>query len=125
MIGRSLGTGVAVHLASERDIKAVVLISPYDSVRSIAASRYPFVPVKWLLKHPFDSIGRAPGIGAPALMLSAELDRVIEPFRSVRLMEAWGGEAQLIEFPGVDHNSIAGAAGYWPAIRRFLREYEL
>ena len=123
VMGRSLGSGVAVYLAAERDIKAVVLVSPYDSVRNIASSRYPFVPVDWLLKHPFDSIGRAPGIVTPALMLVAERDAVIEPFRSRLLGKAWGGPVDVREVPGADHNSISRAAGYWPAIEEFLSRF--
>ena len=123
VMGRSLGSGVAVYLAAERPIRAVVLVSAYDSVRDIAASRYPFVPVDWLLKHPFDSIKRAPGIESPALMLIAERDGVIEPFRSRRLGSAWGGAAEVREIPGANHNSISDAPAYWPTIRQFLSQF--
>ena len=54
-MGRSLGTGVATYLASQRPIAAVILVSPYDSLVSIAQRAYPFLPVRLLLKHRFDS----------------------------------------------------------------------
>jgi fermentation-respiration switch protein FrsA (DUF1100 family) len=47
--GHSLGTGVAVWLASERTIKALVLEAPYTSVADVAAMNFPFLPVRWLL----------------------------------------------------------------------------
>lgn len=122
VIGRSLGSGVAVHLARERAVLGVVLISPYESVRAIAKSRYPFVPVDWLLKHPFDSLAKAPAVVAPMLALVARRDRTIEPFRSRQLVAAWGGVARLVDFQEADHVSISHEPGYWPAIADFVRQ---
>jgi len=66
-MGRSLGTGVATYLASQRPLAGVVLVSPYDSLISIAKSAYPFLPVRLLLRHRFESIARAPHINVPLL----------------------------------------------------------
>lgn len=120
VMGRSLGSGVAVHLARERPVIGVVLITPYESVRAIAKSRYPFVPVDWLLKHRFDSLSRAPGVTAPMLALVALRDLTIEPFRSRQLAAAWGGAVQLVDFRDADHNSISDEPDYWPAIAGFV-----
>ncbi|MGE5616113.1 MAG: alpha/beta hydrolase, partial [Bacillota bacterium] len=53
--GRSLGTGVAVAVAAARPVRGVVLTSPFGSARDIAVEAYPWLPVRWLLRHPFDS----------------------------------------------------------------------
>ena len=55
--GHSLGTGVAVWLAAERKIKALVLEAPYTSIADVAAMNFPFLPVRWLLKDQFHSTG--------------------------------------------------------------------
>jgi len=53
LIGRSLGTAVASYVTSKIAIKKLVLITPFDSIESIAQNRYPIFPIKLLLKHPF------------------------------------------------------------------------
>ena len=119
-MGRSLGTGVAVHLADRRPVAGVVLVSPYDSIRSVAQEIYPYVPVGLLLKHPFDSLARAPAIHAPMLALLAGEDVTVPSHHAKRLIKAWGGPSQEVMFPAADHNSITGMPGYFPAIRAFL-----
>jgi pimeloyl-ACP methyl ester carboxylesterase len=120
--GRSLGTGVAVYLASQRPLKGLILVSPYDSLRGIAQEIYPYVPVSWLLKHHFDSQALAPSINIPMLALIAEEDRIIPPSHSVALIEAWGGVTQQQWIQDSDHNNITMGRGYWETIRAFLNQ---
>jgi len=121
VMGRSLGSGVAVYLASRRKLAAVILVSPYDSVVAVAGRVYPFLPVRWMLKHPFDSLSRAPKITAPLLCIVAGEDRVIPTVHSERLFQAWSGPKKWIDIPGADHDSIAGEPQYWEEIARFLK----
>ena len=123
VFGRSLGTGVAVQLAADRPVHAAVLVSPFDSLRSIAQSHYPFVPVSLLLKHPFDSLARAPAIPTPALVLVGADDRLVPPRLSQRLYDAWAGPKQWISIPDADHNDLHAQPGYWPAIHAFLNAH--
>ena len=121
VFGRSLGGGVAVQLAAARPVRGVVLVSPFDSLRSFAKKQYPFVPVSLLLKHPFDSLARAPGIEAPLLVLAGERDRIIPSARSRRLHDAWATDSKRwVLLPGAGHNDIHAHPGYWPAIRELL-----
>ena len=68
VIGKSLGSGVATYVADNRAIEKLVLITPYDSVLSIAQKRFRFFPAGLLLKDHYDSIGRAAGISVPTLV---------------------------------------------------------
>ena len=120
VFGRSLGSGVAVQLAARRPVHAVVLVSPFDSLRSIARKQYPFVPVSLLLKHPFDSLAHAPRVEAPLLVVAGERDRLIPPKFSRRLHEAWGGPKRWRLITQADHNDIHTRPGYWAAILKFL-----
>ena len=120
VFGRSLGSGVAVQLAASRPVRAVILVSPFDSLRSIARRQYPIVPVSLLLKHPFDSLARAPGIEAPLLVLAGERDRLIPPAFSRRLHDAWSGPKRWEPIPGAGHDDIHTRRRYWPAMREFL-----
>ena len=118
--GRSLGSGVAVPLAAKRPLQAVVLVSPFDSLRSIARKQYPIVPVSLLLKHPFDSLARAPAIETPLLVLAGEHDDLIPSTYSRRLHDAWSGPKRWTLIPGADHNDIHVRPEYWTTIREFL-----
>ena len=123
VLGRSLGSGVAVQLAASRPVRAVMLVSPFDSLRSIARKQYPIVPVSLLLKHPFDSLALAPDIEAPLLVIAGERDDLIPPRFSQRLHDAWAGPTRWTVIPDADHNDVHTRPGYWTAIREFLASY--
>jgi pimeloyl-ACP methyl ester carboxylesterase len=120
VMGRSLGTGVAVYLASERPLKGLILVSPFDSIRGVVKDVSRFIPVSLLIKHPFDSVKLAPSIKTPMLALVATRDKVIRPRRSMSLVEGWGGEhtLRLIEVKG--HETLEFHDLYWKTIREFL-----
>ncbi len=120
LMGRSLGSGVAVHVAANRKVRGVILITPFDSLTNVARHHYPIFPVRLLLKHPFDSLALAPAIQTPALMLIAEQDEVIPPRFALNLARAWGGPAQTVVIEGAGHNDIHLDQRYWTAIGRFL-----
>ena len=121
--GRSLGSGVAVQLAASRPVAAVMLVSPFDSLRSIARKQYPIVPVSLLLKHPFDSLAHAAEIEAPLLVIAGGRDDLIPPGYSKRLHDAWPAPKQWVLVPQADHNDVHTRPGYWPAMREFLALY--
>jgi pimeloyl-ACP methyl ester carboxylesterase len=122
--GRSLGSGVAVFLATRRPVTSIVLTTPYDSLTNVAADIYPFLPISLLLRHKFDSLSRAAEINVPALFLVAEQDRVIPPKHSKQLYEAWGGPKTWKAYAGYDHNNVSDAPGYWDTIAAFLEPAE-
>jgi len=117
-MGWSLGTGVAVHLAHERKIDGVFLISPYDSITNIAKRTYPFIPVELMIRHPFDSIGKAPSIDSPLRIIAASNDRVIPPSSSVSLASQWRGKKDILIVDNYDHNSLINSLQY----RKFFKE---
>jgi pimeloyl-ACP methyl ester carboxylesterase len=122
VIGRSLGTGVATYLASQRPVAGVVLVSPFDNMVEVARGVYPFLPVDLLLRHRFESDQRARLIHAPLLTLVAAQDTLVRPERSRRLVETWAGVARLELLDGVDHNTIHTHPQYWQLIDEFLAE---
>ena len=119
VFGRSLGSGVAVRLASERRLDGVVLLTPFDSMVEVAKHHYPLLPVSFLLKHRFDSLSLAPKISTPLLCFAARDDEVIPEEHARRLYDAWGGEKRFVELSG-GHNGADGHPDYWPAVRQFL-----
>jgi hypothetical protein len=121
VIGRSLGSGVAVHLASVRDVSKLALVTPFDSVASVAQRHFAIVPVRWLLEDTFDSLRKVPRVRAPVFVLLAERDRVIPRAHSERLFAAFKpGQAQRREIPGTNHDSISRSPEYLTALASFL-----
>jgi pimeloyl-ACP methyl ester carboxylesterase len=118
--GRSLGSGAAVFLASQRPLKAVVLVSPFDSLVEVAKHHYPLLPVRALLRHPFDSAGRAPRISAPLLCIAASRDEVIPAVHARRLYEAWGGPKRWVLLEEAGHNTTDSHPLFWQAVTDFL-----
>jgi pimeloyl-ACP methyl ester carboxylesterase len=118
--GRSLGTGIAVALASKRATRGVVLTTPYDSLLALAVASHPYVPVRWLLRHRFESLAHASSATSPALFLVGARDTIIPPSHAKTLFDAWTGPKQWREFAASGHNDIQEAAGYWDTIAAFL-----
>ena len=118
--GRSLGSGAAVFLASQRPLKAVVLVTPFDSLVEVARHHYPLLPVQSLLRHPFDSASRGPGISAPLLCIAAARDDVIPPVHARRLYEAWGGPKRWLLLEEAGHNTTDSHPLFWQGVADFL-----
>lgn len=121
VIGRSLGSGVATYLASQRDVQRLVLATPHDSALAIAQEMYPVYPVSLLLKDRYESVRYAPLIQAPTLIIVAEDDRIIPRRHSNRLAEAFvPGLAELVVIANAGHNGLSGHQQYWHEFGRFL-----
>lgn len=118
VIGRSLGTGVAIRLASERPVSRLVLVTPYDSLQDLAARQFPYFPVRWLLRDKFESWQYAPAINMPTTVVVAEHDEVIPNASSQQLHARFKkGIAAYQVIPGVGHNTISQSPAYLPALR--------
>jgi uncharacterized protein len=119
--GESLGTGVAVALAAEKPVARVILESPFSSAVDIAARRYWFVPVRWLMKDQFRSDLRIGKITAPVLVLHGERDTVVPIGLGERLYALINAPKRFVRFPGGGHNDL-GANGALEAGKQFLAE---
>ena len=118
--GRSLGTGVAVHVAAARPARCVVLTSPYASLVDVAKEVYWWLPVALLMRHRFDSASLAPRLRIPALVLVGEADNLVPPHHSRNLAAAWGGPVERVSLEGFGHNDLDINPRYAAAIRAFL-----
>jgi pimeloyl-ACP methyl ester carboxylesterase len=118
--GRSLGSGVAVQLATERVLAGLVLATPFDSLENVARRHYPLAPVSLLLRHRFDSLALAPRIGVPMICIVAERDSIIPAEHARRLFAAWHGEKQLVTVAHAGHNDVSGSPEFWREIGNFL-----
>jgi uncharacterized protein len=117
-IGRSLGSGVAIHLASIRPVTRLVLVTPYDSIQALAARQFPFFPVRWLLRDRYESWRHAPRIAVPTLLIAAQDDEIIPRASTEALLSRFGPEiATLRVIAGVGHNTISDSPHYLQLLR--------
>ncbi len=101
--GESLGTGVAVQMATEYPVAGVVLEAPFTAIADVAAEVYPWVPVRWLTLDRYDSLGKIAALRAPLLLLHGERDDVVPVRLGRRLFEAAPGPKRALILPGANH----------------------
>ena len=118
LIGRSLGSGIAVRLAAVRPVSQLVLVTPYDSILGIAQQQFALFPVRWLLRDKYESWRYAPLVSAPVLLLAAEHDEVI-PRASTELLRTrfQQGNLRYAVIPNTGHNTISQNQAYWEFLR--------
>lgn len=121
VVGRSLGSGVATWVASQRPVERLVLVTPYDSIARIAQGRFPLFPVSSMMRDPYESFRYAPRVHCPVLVLAAQDDRVIPAASTARLMQSFQPSPayRLIEHSG--HGDIVNKPEYTQAVSAFLR----
>lgn len=108
VVGESLGTGVAAQLAADLPIGALILEAPYTSVAEVAAARFPWLPVRWLILDPFRSIDVINRVTCPLLILHGDADTRVPPEMGKTLFASATGTAdkELILRPGVGHVAL-------------------
>lgn len=119
LMGRSIGTGLAVHVAAQRPVTGVVLVSPYDRFSRVAKAHFPYLPVDLLLCHNIDAEEDARQATAPLLAVIGLADEVIAPERSRALVAAWQGNKRIVELEQCGHNDMER----FPRYAAMLREY--
>lgn len=122
VLGRSLGSYVAVSLAAQRPVRGAILATPFDSLAALGGRRYPMLPVGVIVNGRYDAAALAPAIGVPALFLLAENDDVVPPEHGEALARAWGGPKKVVTLPSTGHRMVEWRQEYWKLIGGFLRE---
>ncbi len=121
LYGESLGTGVAIRLATERPVAALVLEAPYLSTRAVAELRYPFAPVGALMKDQFRSDLRIVRVSAPVLVLHGERDAVVPFAQGQALFRLANEPKRFVRFPAGSHENLP-SLGSIEEIDAFLEE---
>ena len=119
LAGRSLGSAVAVELATKVPSAGVILLSVLDSVPAAAERLYPWAPVRWLSSHRFESVAKAAQVRAPVLLVHAVNDRLI-PLEAARsLFALFPGPKLMLESGGGHNRAGIGEAAFADALNQF------
>ena len=121
-LGHSLGAAVAVELSLTQPPKAMVLVSPFTSVRDMARLTLPIPPAGWLVRNHYDTISRIRMLSVPVLVLHGDLDETVPISQGRKLYQAANEPKSFQVLIGAGHNDTyeAAAEQYWGAIESFL-----
>lgn len=103
LIGNSIGSGVATQLASEDAPRALVLISPFASMRQLVGEKVRWLPTNLLLRSRYENAEKIGKVDAPVLILHGDADTLI-PEAHARQLAALRQDARLVIFEGKGHD---------------------
>jgi pimeloyl-ACP methyl ester carboxylesterase len=117
VVGRSLGSSLAIRLAAEEPVSRLVLITPFSSILAIAQRTAPFLPMTLLLRDRYESWRDAARVTCPTLLIAGEHDELVPRADTEKLLRSFRpGVATLRVIPGTDHNSVSSQAAFWEAM---------
>lgn len=121
LYGRSLGTGIATYVASKNKPKQLILETPYYSMVDVGRSRFPFLPVKMLLKYEFPTHEFIKDVTCPITMIHGTDDKVVPYTSAEKLFTTTQKEnVTLITIDGGYHNNLINFKGYHELIEKLL-----
>lgn len=103
LYGESLGTGVAIEVAVEKEVAGLILDSPYTSIAELASALYPWLPIGLLLKDRYDSILHIRNVHVPILIVHGEADDVIPVEMARRMFREANKPKEIVTIPGAGH----------------------
>ena len=121
LLGRSLGTAVAVDLASRRPHRALLLISPFTSVPDVAHHLCPVLPTRTLMRNRFDSLARIGACPQPLLVFHGTADNVVPFALGQQLFAAARAPKRFVRVEGAGHRNAVTPA-FFPEVCRFLAD---
>jgi hypothetical protein len=120
LYGESLGTGVATHLAQNKNFAGVILETPFTSMIDAAKKFYPYIPVKLLLKDKFENYKKIKNINSPILIMHGEVDQLV-PFSMGKKIYEIANEPKYSYFTKYDNHMMEYDENLVLALKSFLR----
>jgi len=123
LFGESLGSAVAVGLASEVGVGAVILVGALPGTIPVARAHYPLPD--WILTWDsprFDALGRIGQVEAPLLFLHGEADTVIPVELGRRVYEAAAEPRRWVALAGRGHMDVYDDSVFWREVDAFLTD---
>ena len=85
--GESLGTGIATEIAQNKNFAGVILESPFTSMIDAGKDKYPFLPVRFLLKDKYESDKKIKNIKSPILVMHGKIDNIVPFYMGKKIYE--------------------------------------
>ncbi len=120
LYGESLGTGVVVQVAQNKNYAGVILESPFTSMVNMGKKHYPFFPVSLLLKDKFESYKKIKKVSVPVLVLHGKKDKIV-PFAMGKKMYELANEPKFFYFQEYGDHMIDYDTELLMALEKFIR----
>ena len=117
-VGLSIGSGVAARLSAERRLDGLILVTPFDSLKAVAQSMYPWLPIGPLFGHEIDAAGGLTDV--PTAIVAAERDEIIPGERTDALRERCRNLVFDRTVRRAGHNDIYARSDFHEAMREAL-----
>jgi len=106
LYGESLGTGVALEMATRYVFKSVILEAPFTSIFDLALKRYKLFPFKFLVLDKFDNISKINKILSPLMIISGKKDEVVPHYHSLKLFFKANHPKKSVFIDEAMHNNL-------------------
>jgi hypothetical protein len=116
-IGFSIGSGVAATLAARRKLDGLILVTPFDSLRAVAQSMYPWLPIGPFFEHEIDAASALDGVKVPVAIIAAERDEIVPEGRTDALRPKVPNLVFDRTIARAGHNDIYARSDFHDAIR--------
>jgi len=124
VIGRSLGSAPALHLASNRELKSVILLSAFTGIKDIVKNNYGSL-VSYLVAERFENIEKVKKVSCPLLLIHGKYDELIPPEHSKTLLNHCKSPAKLHISQKMAHNQFDILSDIITPIQMFFDEMEI
>lgn len=122
VIGRSLGTGVATYLASQREVQGLILITPYDSIASIAKKKYPMFPIEYLLRNKFESVKYMPHVKSPVGLIDVKDDDTVPMYHFNALKKTVPNVSLHVRLDDTTHGDVLTHKDFEKVIKEMIEK---
>jgi pimeloyl-ACP methyl ester carboxylesterase len=119
-VGFSIGSGVAATLAAKRKLDGLILVTPFDSLKAVAADQYPWLPIAALFEHEINAAAALRKADTPVAIIAAELDSLVRRERTDGLRKVARNLSYDRTIKGVGHNDIYQRATFHDAMAEAL-----
>ena len=119
-VGFSIGTGIAAQLSAKRNLYGLILVTPFDSLKAVAQSMYPWLPFGPFFEHEIDAAGPLSRGRVPVAIIAAEHDQIVARARTQALREALPRVGFDRTIAGAGHNDIYARSDFHEAMRAAL-----
>jgi uncharacterized protein len=119
-VGFSIGSGVAALLAASRDVDGLILVTPFDSLKAVAQSMYPWLPIGPFFEHEFDAAGALEESKVPVAIVAAERDELVPAQRTDALRQRIPNLIFDGTIGNAGHNDIYARSDFQAAMREAL-----
>lgn len=119
-VGFSIGTGIAAQLSARRKLDGLILVTPFDSLRAVAQSMYPWLPIGPFFSHEIEAATPLEGGAVPVATIAAERDEIVSRERTEALRKSISNLVFDRTIESAGHNDIYARSDFHEAMRGAL-----